>query len=88
MRGIRDDRRSGPSVDESVVIAAPAHEAEARARWWGHLELDASVGGRFEERWTDGSGARRPRFAWEPWGTYITATDPDGNEVQIAQKPG
>jgi catechol 2,3-dioxygenase-like lactoylglutathione lyase family enzyme len=24
----------------------------------------------------------------EPWGTYLTATDPDGHEVQIAQKPG
>jgi uncharacterized protein YndB with AHSA1/START domain len=60
---IMDNRRSWPLVDESVVIAAPAHEvwravveAEVRAGWWGYLELDASVGGRFEERWTDGSG--------------------------------
>lgn len=57
------EQRSAPLVDESVVIAAAVHEvwravvvAEVRAGWWGYLQLDASVDGRFEERWTDGSG--------------------------------
>jgi uncharacterized protein YndB with AHSA1/START domain len=50
-------------VDESVAIAASAPDvwraivvAEVRAGWWGHLDIDATVGGRFEERWTDGGG--------------------------------
>jgi uncharacterized protein YndB with AHSA1/START domain len=57
------ERRPVSLVDESVVIAAPAHHvwravvvAEIRTGWWDYLELDASVGGQFEERWTDGSG--------------------------------
>jgi uncharacterized protein YndB with AHSA1/START domain len=52
-----------PLVDESVMIAASARDvwraivqAEARAGWWEYLDLDATVGGRFEERWTDGEG--------------------------------
>lgn len=53
-------------VDESIAIDAPAHEvwrmitdAEARAAWWGYLDLDVTVGGRFVERWTDGSGREK-----------------------------
>lgn len=60
---VMDKGRQEPLVDESVVIAAPPPEvwhavvvAEARAGWWSYLTLDASIGGRFEERWTDGSG--------------------------------
>jgi uncharacterized protein YndB with AHSA1/START domain len=52
-----------PLVDESVTIAASAHDvwraivhAEARAGWWEYLDLDPTVGGRFEERWTDSDG--------------------------------
>jgi uncharacterized protein YndB with AHSA1/START domain len=51
------------AVDESIRIAAPAHEvwlaivdAKRRAGWWEYLKLDATVGGRFEERWADGDG--------------------------------
>lgn len=50
-------------VDESIAIAASAPAvwraivvAEVRAGWWGHMDLDAAVGGRFEERWTNGGG--------------------------------
>jgi uncharacterized protein YndB with AHSA1/START domain len=53
-------------VDESITVDASAHEvwrtivvAEARAGWWKYLDLDATVGGRFVERWTDGSGRER-----------------------------
>jgi uncharacterized protein YndB with AHSA1/START domain len=52
-----------PLVDESILIAAPAYQvwraivvAELRADWWSYLDLDATVGGLFEERWTDGGG--------------------------------
>jgi uncharacterized protein YndB with AHSA1/START domain len=57
------EQQPQPLVDESIVIAASAHEvwqavvlAELRAGWWEYLDLDATVGGRFEERWTDGGG--------------------------------
>jgi uncharacterized protein YndB with AHSA1/START domain len=57
------EQRPETVVDESVVIAAPAHRvwqgvvvAETRAGWWEYLRLDATVGGRFEERWRDGDG--------------------------------
>ena len=47
-------------VSESVLVPAPQErvwslivEVEGRARWWPHLELDASSGGRMEERWND-----------------------------------
>lgn len=50
-------------VDESIAIAAPTHQvwhaivdAAARAAWWGYLDLDPRLGGRFEERWTDADG--------------------------------
>lgn len=45
-----------------TMHAAPADvwralvDAEQRADWWGHLDLDARVGGRFGERWTDATG--------------------------------
>ncbi|MGI5291503.1 SRPBCC domain-containing protein [Nonomuraea polychroma] len=57
------EQRPEPLVDESIAIVAPAHDvwqaivnAEIRAGWWGYLDLDATVGGRFEERWTDDDG--------------------------------
>jgi uncharacterized protein YndB with AHSA1/START domain len=47
-------------VRESVLVAAPPERvwsliagAEERARWWPYLDLDASPGGRMEERWDD-----------------------------------
>ena len=47
-------------VSESVLVPAPQErvwslivEVEGRARWWPYLELDASSGGRMEERWND-----------------------------------
>ena len=50
-------------VAEAVLVAAPAEqvwstivEREERARWWPYLDLDATTGGRFEERWTDATG--------------------------------
>lgn len=55
--------QSDVAVDESITIAAPAHDvwlaivnSERRAGWWEYLDLDATVGGRFEERWVDGDG--------------------------------
>jgi uncharacterized protein YndB with AHSA1/START domain len=55
--------QSEPRIDESTSISAPADDvwraivvAEVRAGWWAYLDLDATVGGRFEERWTDGDG--------------------------------
>ncbi|MDP4506783.1 SRPBCC domain-containing protein [Nonomuraea turcica] len=57
------EQRKEPLVDESIAIVAPARDvwqaiviAEIRAGWWGHLDLDATAGGRFEERWTDDGG--------------------------------
>jgi uncharacterized protein YndB with AHSA1/START domain len=57
------EQQSEMSVDESIVIAAPAHEVwraivvtALRAGWWSYLDLDATVGGRFEERWTHDGG--------------------------------
>jgi uncharacterized protein YndB with AHSA1/START domain len=57
------ERQGEPLVDESIAIAAPAHAvwraivlAEVRAGWWEYLDLDATVGGRFQERWTDAGG--------------------------------
>ncbi|HEX2047075.1 MAG TPA: SRPBCC domain-containing protein [Acidimicrobiales bacterium] len=45
-------------VRESVLVTAPAErvwsliaDAEERARWWPWLDLDATPGGRMEERW-------------------------------------
>ncbi|TMR06446.1 hypothetical protein ETD86_52755 [Nonomuraea turkmeniaca] len=56
-------QRSQPVVDESIAIVAPAHDvwqaivnAEIRAGWWSYLDLDATAGGRFEERWTTDDG--------------------------------
>ncbi len=53
-------------VDESALIRATPQrvwqaivDAADRAHWWGHLELDARPGGRFEERWTDEAGEAR-----------------------------
>ncbi|HEX2118428.1 MAG TPA: SRPBCC domain-containing protein, partial [Acidimicrobiales bacterium] len=52
------------AVHEAVVVAARREDvwraivgAEARAGWWPYLDLDATPGGRMEERWTDGAGA-------------------------------
>jgi uncharacterized protein YndB with AHSA1/START domain len=60
------ERRQVPVVDESISVAAPAHDvwraialAEVRADWWEYLDLDVTAGGRFVERWTDGSGRER-----------------------------
>jgi uncharacterized protein YndB with AHSA1/START domain len=57
------ERQLEPLVDESIAIAASAHDvwraivvADIRTGWWEYLDLDASVGGRFEERWSDGRG--------------------------------
>ncbi|MEU4447125.1 SRPBCC domain-containing protein [Actinosynnema sp. NPDC050801] len=57
------EQQPEPLVDESTSIAKPAADvwraitvAELRAGWWGDLDLDATVGGRFEEPWTDGDG--------------------------------
>lgn len=57
------ERQPENMVDESITIASPAHHvwrtivlAELRAGWWEYLNLDATVGGRFEERWTDSDG--------------------------------
>jgi uncharacterized protein YndB with AHSA1/START domain len=57
------EQQPEPLVDESIAIAASAHDvwraivvAEVRAGWWAYLDLDATVGGRVEERWTDGGG--------------------------------
>ncbi|WP_169809363.1 SRPBCC family protein [Actinomadura chibensis] len=53
-------------VDESIVIRAPARQvwrtivdADARAGWWEYLDLDATPGGRFEERWTGDDGTEQ-----------------------------
>ena len=50
-------------VDETVDIAAPVGrvweaivDTPARAAWWPYLNLDATVGGRFEERCTNDEG--------------------------------
>jgi uncharacterized protein YndB with AHSA1/START domain len=50
-------------VDERITIAVPAErvwhaiiDSDARRAWWGYLDLDPQVGGRFEERWTDTDG--------------------------------
>ena len=50
-------------VEETVVVRAPARvvwnaiaDGDARRRWWPHLELDATSGGRVEEWWTDATG--------------------------------
>ena len=50
-------------VRETVVVPAPADrvwwrivEADGRAGWWPYLALDATPGGRMEERWTDAGG--------------------------------
>lgn len=51
-------------MDETITIAAPTHhvweaitDPKIRARWWAYLDLDPTVGGRFEERWTDSDGS-------------------------------
>ncbi len=33
-------------------------EPERLAQWWGHMELESRLGGRFVERWTDEAGRR------------------------------
>lgn len=55
-----------PVIEEDVTLTADLPrvwsaivDAEDRSHWWGYLELDARLGGRFEEHWTDGAG--RPR---------------------------
>lgn len=82
---------------EQLRVAAPADRvwtaltvAEQRRRWWPYLDLDATVGGRFEERWTDDAGAakvtsgtvldtvpnRLLRMTWadEDWGNETEVT--------------
>lgn len=86
------------TVVESVTVTAPPRrvwhavvDARARAAWWPWLDLDATVGSRFEERWTDGAGnavvtsglvveavpARRLRLTWADDGW------PAATEVEI-----
>lgn len=55
--------RSGSVIKMEARIDAPRQHvwdaivrAELRSQWWSYLTLEAQVGGRFEERWTDGSG--------------------------------
>ncbi len=50
-------------VRETVLVPAPPErvwslvaEPDGRAGWWPYLDLDATPGGRFEERWTDAAG--------------------------------
>jgi uncharacterized protein YndB with AHSA1/START domain len=57
---------TNPVVDESTTVDAPAHrvwqaivDPRARSGWWGYLDLDARVGGRFEERWVDADGRKK-----------------------------
>lgn len=58
--------RSGFTIDEAVIIAAPAEHVwralvddPVRESWWPYLRLDATVGGTFEETWTDAEGRLR-----------------------------
>lgn len=83
------------TVVESVTVPAPPGrvwhalvDAGARAAWWPWLDLDATVGSRFEERWTDDAGdavvtsglvveavpGRRLRLTWADDG-WPAATD-------------
>lgn len=57
------DHSSLVGVDEALTVAAaPASvwraivDNDARSSWWGYLDLEATVGGRFEERWIDEDG--------------------------------
>ncbi len=50
-------------VRETALVPAPPEriwaliaEPDGRAGWWPYLELDATPGGRMEERWTDAGG--------------------------------
>lgn len=85
-------------VEEAVDIAAPVNQVwralvdpEIRAGWWDYLTLDAQVGGRFEEYWTDPDG-RAVRTAGEvtelvePWLLRLDWADdgwPARTEVEV-----
>ena len=91
-------------VERMVVPAAPERvwraivDGTGRAGWWSYLQLDASPGGRMEERWTDAGGAevvtsgevveavapRTLRLTWADEG-WPAATDVD---IALAPCPG
>lgn len=84
-------------VLESVLVPAPPErvwwwitDAGGRAAWWPYLDLDATPGGRVEERWDDvvTSGevlevdpARLLRLSWEDDGW------PAATEVELRLEP-
>lgn len=58
--------RDDPEICERTDVDAPISQVwgalvspDERAAWWPYLTLDPSVGGRFEELWTDPSGDRK-----------------------------
>lgn len=42
-------------VDQALVWGALVHP-DQQSGWWPHMHLEAVVGSRFEERWSDASG--------------------------------
>ncbi|MFI6503169.1 SRPBCC domain-containing protein [Nonomuraea typhae] len=89
-------------VDESLLIQAPPErvwraltDALDRAEWWGYIDLDVTVGGKVEERWSDDSGhpmltegvvteveeGRMFRFTWSD------AEQPVATTVEITLAP-
>ena len=90
-------------VRETVLVPAPPErvwsliaEDEGRAGWWPYLSLDATPGGRMEERWTDAAGdevrtggevlevdpPRLLRLSWKDDGW------PAATEVELRLEPG